>query len=295
MGFTAYDTFKDEIVQIDQIPYKVNDAFSYKKRRAQNRYVCLSCGIVVSEIDPFVGTTKSRLQYDVKRHFRCNNKECNKEFKDKKRYNICKKGQTVAEVKAVHDKFVSNWLRYFNYKLVHLEEGIKIPDKKIILLFSHCIITFEIVKKLIRENHNYKIIVVFDEDAKIRNLTQDPDYKEDSNGNGYYSIYLPKKNDIQYCLENNFEVYLDTQADTLLELKENGELGDTFNCKLVDINDFTFRTGIYNHQTKPIVRKDYNDKHLFELAYFRYQKLKQDEIDQKIKDNERQAWINARK
>ena len=151
------------------------------------------------------------------------------------------------------------------------------------------------LQSIIKKNLNYKIIVVFDEDAKIRNLTQDPDYKEDSNGNGYYSIYLPKKNDIQYCLENNFEVYLDTQADTLLELKENGELGDTFNCKLVDINDFTFRTGIYNHQTKPIVRKDYNDKHLFELAYFRYQKLKQDEIDQKIKDNERQAWINARK
>ena len=151
MGFTAYDTFKDEIVQIDQIPYKVNDAFSYKKRRAQNRYVCLSCGIVVSEIDPFVSTTQSGLQYEVKRHFRCNNKECNKEFKDKKRYNICKKGQTVAEVKAIHDKFVSNWLRYFNYKLVHLEEGIKFLIKKLYCYFHIVLLLLKLLKNLLEK------------------------------------------------------------------------------------------------------------------------------------------------
>lgn len=295
MVLLAWDNVNQKKVQIDMIPYKSNDIFSYKKRKQQCRYKCLDCGSVLSEVDPYTNISKHKKQYSVKRHFRCNNKDCNKELKDKRRYNICKKGQTVADIKKNHEEFVKKWLMHFDYNLVYLNEGLKIPDKNIIILFSHCLITFDIVKKLVRENKNYKIIIVFDEDTKVREITEDPEYYEDEQGNGLYSIYLPKKNDIQYCLEHNFDVYLDTNKDVLIQLKDNRKLNDSFDCKLVDINDFTFRTGIYTHQTKAIIRNDFSMIKLFEIAHETYQLKIQREIEMKIDENERKAWRNARR
>ncbi len=294
MVFTAYDSVNNCIVDIDNIPYKSNDVFSYKKRRKEKRYKCLICGTVISEVDSYENKSKLGNQYHVGRHFRCNNKECMKEFKDKKRHIISKKNQSIADVKKIHKDFIDSWLKYFDKDIIYINEGIKIPESKIVVIFSHSLITFEIVKKLIKENFGYKIIIIFDEDNKVRNINHDPTYK-DNKDLFRYSINLPKKNDIKYCLDHNFQVFLDTGSDKLLELKDNQELDDCFLCKLVDVNDFTYFTGIYKKQIKGIMRKDYNLLFLFEKAYDNYQKQKENEMKAKICENEKKIWINRRR
>ena len=294
MVFTAFDSVNNHIVDIDNIPYKTNDMFSYNKRRKEGRYKCLICGTVISEVDSYENTSKLGNEYHVGRHFRCNNKDCMKEFKDKKRHIISKKNQSIADVKKIHKRFVDSWLKHFDKDIIYMNEGIRIPESKIVVIFSHSLITFEIVKKLIRENFGYKIIIIFDEDTKVRSINHEPTYKENINS-FRYSINLPKKNDIKYCLDHNFEVYLDTGCDKLLELKDNEKLNDYFLCKLVDVNDFTYYSGIYKKQIKSIIRNDYTWLYLFEKAYDDYQKQKENEMKARIYENERKRWINRRK
>lgn len=293
MVYTAFDSVNNCIVDIDNIPYKSNDIFSYKKRRKEGRYKCLTCGSIISEIDSYENVSKLGTEYQVGRHFRCNNTNCMKDFKDKKRHIISKKNQSIADVKKIHKSFVDNWLKHFDKDIIYINEGIKIPENKIVVIFSHSLITFEIVKKLIKENFGYKIIIIFDEDTKVRSINQDPTYKD--NNQFRYSINLPKKNDIKYCLDHNFQVYLDTGADKLLELKDNEEFDDYFLCRLVDVNDFTYHTGIYKRQIKSILRNDYTWLYLFEKAYDDYQKQKENEIKAKIIENERKLWRNRKR
>jgi len=192
MVFTAFDSVNDSIVDIENIPYKTNDIFSYQKRRKEARYKCLNCGSVISEVDSYENISKLGKQYHVGRHFRCNNKECMKEFKDKKRHIISKKNQSIEDVKKIHKIFVDSWLKHFDKDIIYINEGIKIPESKIVVIFSHSLITFEIVKKLIRENFGYKIIIIFDEDTKVRTINHEPTYMENINS-FRYSINLPKK------------------------------------------------------------------------------------------------------
>lgn len=294
MVFTAFDSVNNCIVDIDNIPYKTNDVFSYKKRRKEGRYKCLICGTVISEVDSYENISKLGNEYHVGRHFRCNNKECMKDFKDKKRHIISKKNQSIADVKKIHKTFVDNWLKHFDKDIIYINEGIKIPDSKIVVIFSHSLITFEIVKKLIKENFGYKIIIIFDEDSKVRSINHEPTYI-DNNNLFRYSINLPKKNDIKYCLDHNFEVYLDTGSDKLIQLKDNEKLDDYFLCKLVDVNDFTYYTGIYKKQIKSIIRNDYTWLYLFEKAYDDYQKQKENEMKARIYENERRRRINRQR
>lgn len=293
MVFTAYDSVNNCIVDIDNIPYKTNDVFSYKKRRKEGRYKCLICGTVISEIDSYENISKLGNEYHVGRHFRCNNKECMKDFKDKKRHIISKKNQSIADVKKIHKTFIDNWLKHFDKDIIYINEGIKIPESKIVVIFSHSLITFEIVKKLIKENFGYKIIIIFDEDTKVRSINHEPTYIDNKNL-FRYSINLPKKNDIKYCLDHNFQVFLDTGCDKLLELKDNEKLDDCFLCKLVDVNDFTYFTSIYKKQIKGIMRDDYTWLYLFEKAYDDYQKQKENEMKAIINENKRKRWINRR-
>ena len=294
MVFTAYDSVNYCIVDIDNIPYKSNDVFSYKKRRKEGRYKCLICGTVISEVDSYENISKLGNEYYVGRNFRCNNKECMKDFKDKKRHIISKKNQSIADVKKIHKDFVDSWLKYFDKDIIYINEGIKIPESKIVVIFSHSLITFEIVKKLIKENFGYKIIIIFDEDTKVRSINHEPTYIDNKNLFRYL-INLPKKNDIKYCLDHNFQVFLDTRSDKLLELKDNQKLDDCFLCRLVDVNDFTYYTGIYKKQIKSIMRNDYTWLYLFEKAYDDYQKQKEYEMKVKICENERKTWINRRR
>ena len=262
MVFTAFDSVRNIIVDIDCIPYKGNDIFSYNKRRKEGRYKCLICGAVICEVDSYENISSLGKEYHVGRHFRCNNKECMKEFKDKKRHNKSKKNQSVADVKKIHKNFIDSWLKHFDKNIIYINEGIKIPESKIVVIFSHSLITFEIVKKLIKENFGYKIIIIFDEDNKVRSINHEPTYMENIDL-FRYSINLPKKNDIQYCLDHNFEVYLDTGSDKLLQLKDN--------------------------------QNDYTWLYLFEKAYDDYQKQKENEMKARIYENERKRWINRRK
>ena len=294
MVYTAFDSFNNSIVDIDNIPYKKNDMHSYNKRRIEKRYKCLICGVCISEVDCFENKSKLGKKYHVGRYFRCNNKYCMKAFKDKNRHIKSKKNQSKADVKKIHKNFIDSWLKHFDKDIIYINEGIKIPESKIVVIFSHSLITFEIVKKLIKENFGYKIIIIFDEDSKARSINHEPTYMENINS-FRYSINLPKKNDIQYCLEHNFEVYLDTGCDKLLQLKDNQELDDYFLCKLVDVNDFTYYSGIYKKQIKSIIRNDYTWLYLFEKAYDDYQKQKENEMKARIYENERKRWINRRK
>ena len=291
MVFTAFDSVNNCIVDIDNIPYKKNDIHSYNKRRKEGRYKCLICGDCIGEVDCYENFSKLGKQYHVGRHFRCNNKECMKEFKDKKRHIISKKNQSIEDVKKIHKIFVDSWLKHFDKDIIYINEGIKIPESKIVVIFSHSLITFEIVKKLIRENFGYKIIIIFDEDSKARSINHEPTYKDNKNL-FRYSINIPKKNDIKYCLDHNFEVFLDTGSDKLLELKDNEELDDYFLCKLVDVNDFTYYTGIYKKQVKSIIRNDYTWLYLFEKAYDDYQKQKENEMKARIYENKRKRCLH---
>ncbi len=293
MVFTAFDSVRNTIVNIECLPYKANDKHSYDIRRIQGRYRCLICGDVIGEVDSHPNISKLGKEYHVGRHFRCNNKKCMREFKDKKRHNKSKKNQSVADVKKIHKNFIDSWLKHFDKNIIYINEGIKIPESKIVVIFSHSLITFEIVKKLIKENFGYKIIIIFDEDNKVRSINHEPTYMENIDL-FRYSINLPKKNDIQYCLDHNFEVYLDTGSDKLLQLKDNQKLNDCFLCKLVDVNDFTYFTGIYKKQIKSIIRNDYTWLYLFEKAYDDYQKQKENEMKARIYENERKRWINRK-
>ena len=108
MVYTAFDSVNKCIVDIDNIPYKSNDIFSYKKRRKEGRYKCLTCGSIISEIDSYENVSKLGTEYQVGRHFRCNNTNCMKDFKDKKRHIISKKNQSIAELTPfLHPKFLS--------------------------------------------------------------------------------------------------------------------------------------------------------------------------------------------
>ena len=58
MVYTAFDSFNNSIVDIDNIPYKKNDMHSYNKRRIEKRYKCLICGVCISEVDCFENKSK---------------------------------------------------------------------------------------------------------------------------------------------------------------------------------------------------------------------------------------------
>ena len=75
MVYTAFDSFNNSIVDIDNITYKSNDVFSYKRRK-EGRYKCLICGTVISKVDSYENKSKLGNEYHVGRHFRCNNKDC---------------------------------------------------------------------------------------------------------------------------------------------------------------------------------------------------------------------------
>ena len=133
MVFTAFDSVHNCIVDIDNIPYKKNDIFSYNKRRKEGRYKCLICGTVISEVDCYPNISKLGKEYYVGRHFRCYNKECMREFKDKKRHTISKKNQCIADVKKIHKNFIDSWLKHFDKNIIYINEGIKIPESKIVV------------------------------------------------------------------------------------------------------------------------------------------------------------------
>ena len=296
MVFTCWDKQLNQKVDIDKLPYKQNNIYDYKKWRREGRYACLECGTIISLVDEYTNTSKYGKEYFVKSHFRCNNKDCTnkKELQHKKRANsIGKKGESKQELYQRHRNYVDNWLKHFDIDYNYLDEGLIIHHSKTIVIFSYLLITFEIIMQITRDYPNYKVIVILDEDAKCRTITCDPTYHE-TETKSYYSIYLPKKNDIQYCLEKNFQVYLDTGEDILIQLFDNNSTNCCFNAKLVLINDLSFKTGIFKHQHKPIYRNAYTCMHLFEDAQIKYKKEKEIERKIAIKDNERKEFIRRR-
>ena len=76
MIFTCWDKQLNQKVDIDELPYKQNDIFDYKKWRGEERYACLDCGNTINLVDEYTYTSKFGKQYFVKSHFRCNNKGC---------------------------------------------------------------------------------------------------------------------------------------------------------------------------------------------------------------------------
>lgn len=293
MVLVCWDTKLNQKVDIDNLPHKQNDIFNYKKWRREKRYACIECGTNISLVDAFTNTSKFGQEFFVRNHFRCNNPDCQtkKELKDKKRTNnIGKKGETKAQLQERHNKFLDRWLRYFDINYIYLDEGIKIPQSKTILIFSYLLITFDIIRKIKTENIDFKIIIIFDEDAKCRTIQNLPSCNEKG-----YSIYLPKKNDIQYCLEYNFQVYLDLGEDTLLQLFDNNSNDCCFDVRLVFINDLSFKTGIFNHQIKPIYRKHgLTIMPLFIHAKEQYENQVLKEMEMKIKANERKEFLQRR-
>lgn len=297
MVLICWDTKLNEKADIHNLPYKQNDIYDYKKWRREKRYVCLECGDVISLIDEFTNISKYGKEYHVGSHFRCNNKDCNKkkELKDSKRINnIGKKGETKAELVKRHNSFVDKWLKNFDIDYIYLNEGLLIQKTKTLIIFSYLLITFEIVMKIISEYPDYKVIIIFDQDAKCRSISCDPTYYETEN-KSCYSIYLPKKNDIQYCLEKKFHVYLDTGEDILIQLFDNNLTNCCFDAKLVFINDLSFKTGIFNYQIKPIYRKPFTLMSVYEDAKFKYKLEKERERDMRIKENERKEYLKRRR
>ena len=296
MVYACWDTKLNIKVDIDKLPYKQNDIYDYKKWRREKRYACLECGSTISLVDEYTNLSKFGKEYFVRSHFRCNNKDCNKkkQLQDKKRANgIGKKGETKQVLHQRHRNYVDNWLKHFDIDYIYLDEGLIMHHTKTIVIFSYLLITFEIIMQIIRDYPNYKVIVILDEDAKCRTITCDPSYYE-TETKSYYSIYLPKKNDIQYCLEKNFQVYLDTGEDILLQLFDNNSTNCCFDAKLIFINDLSFKTGIFKHQHKPIYRNSYTCMHLFEDAQIKYKKQQERERQMAIKDNERKEFIKRR-
>tara|TARA_B110000285_G_C15000047_1_gene550955 strand:- start:61 stop:966 length:906 start_codon:yes stop_codon:yes gene_type:complete len=294
MGLTAFDSFdENKIVNIDLIPYKKNDIVAYKKRRQLGRYKCQGCFSTLTEVDPYSSISALGKEYEVKNHFRCNNKECVSHYlKKKSRYNNKKKGQTVEEARKDHKEFVEKWITKFDTNCHYLEECIKINEIKTIVIFSRAIISFEIVRKIKADNKNYKIIVILDEGVKNRLITNEPYYNTDGKYN--FEIYLPIKNDIKYCLDNDFDVYLDTGEDILLEIKDNNKLNEGFYCKLKEINDFLFSSNINRKQIKYIFRKDYNS-YMFDNAKKQYKIQKENEAKAKCMENERMFHLELLK
>ena len=287
MVFTAFDSFNDnEIINIDDIPYKSNDMIAYKNRRIQGRFKCQSCYNTVTEVDAYNNISKNKIIYNVKNHFRCGNKDCvSHDFNKQKRYNNRKKGKTVEQARKEHQDYVTDWLKYFDTKCHYLGECIKIDEIKTIVIFSQAIITFEILKKIKTDNRNYKIIVILDEQFRNREIVNEPYYIE-RNGIFHFEIFIPKKNDIKYCLDNDFDVYLDTGKDSLLQIKDNERLNEGFYCKLVEINTFLFNKKINQKQIKYIVKDDY-PSFMFDDAIRSYEIQKENEMKAKINENER--------
>lgn len=296
MVYTCWDTKLNKKVDIHSLPYKQNDIYDYKKWRREGRYACLECGTIISLVDEYTNLSKYGKEFAVTSHFRCNNKDCNKkkQLQDKKRANgIGKKGETKEDLRKRHRDYVDNWLKNFDIDYIYLDEGLIIHHTKTIVIFSYLLITFEIIMQIIRDYPNYKVIVILDEDAKCRTITCDPSYYE-TETKSCYSVYLPKKNDIQYCLEKNFQVYLDTGEDILIQLFDNNSINCCFDAKLVFINDLSFKTGIFKHQHKAIYRKVYSLMHLFEDAQIKYKKQQERERKMAISDNERKEFIKRR-
>lgn len=296
MVLVCWDTKLNQKTDIDNLPYKQNDIYDYKKWRREQRYACIDCGTIISLVDEYTNTSKYGKEYFVRSHFRCNNKDCKKkkELYNKKRANgIGKKGETKAHLLQRHRNYVDKWLKHFDIDYIYLDEGLLIHHTKTIVIFSYLLITFEIIMGIIREYPDYKVIVIFDEDAKCRSVTCDPTYEE-TETKSCYSIYLPKKNDIQYCLEKNFQVYLDTGEDILIQLFDNNKTNCCFDARLVLINDLSFKTGIFKHQTKAIYRRAFSAMHLYEGAKDKYKQGQERERQLKIKENERKEFIRRR-
>ena len=296
MVYYALDTETNEIVNVYDLPYKSNDIFAYNEWRRKKRYNCLTCNSTLCIVDPHNRINSNGIEYSVERHFRCNNENCNKEFKSKKRTKgISKNGDSLKKMQEDHNKFIKDWLSHFKTDYLYLEEAIRIPEKKIVLIFSHLLITFEIIRKLKGDNPDYKIIVILTENAKCRSINDEPIYYfNDKKKKEFYEIYLPKKNDIQYCLDKNFEVYLDAEEDHLIKLTCNDKLNDSFDGNLIFINDFSFKTGIFNYQKKPIYRKQFNMLEIFEEAEEKYRKKIKKQMEMKIKENERKEFFMRR-
>jgi hypothetical protein len=295
MVFTAFDSFNDnEIIHINEIPYKSNDMIAYRKRRIQGRFKCQSCYNTVTEVDSYDNISKNKIIYNVKNHFRCGNKDCvSHDFNKNKRYNNRKDGKTVEQARKEHQDYVEGWLKYFDKNCHYLGECIKIDKIKTIVIFSQAIITFEIIKKIKTDNRNYKIIVILDEQLKNRLIVNEPYYVE-RNGIFHFEIFIPKKNDIKYCLDNDFDVYLDTGKDSLLQIKDNERLNGGFYCKLIEINTFLFNSKINKKQIKYIVKDDY-PSFMFDDAKKLYEIQKENEMKAKINENERKFALELLK